>query len=97
MAFIKGISYYLPERIVSNGELLQSFPEWDVDKVAKKVGVNSRHLAAKDETAGDMAEQAARKLFAEYHISPLEIDFVLFVRKVQIIFCHLQHVSYNIG
>lgn len=78
MAFIKGISYYLPERIVSNGELLQNFPEWDVDKVAKKVGVNIRHLAAKDETAGDMAEQAARKLFAEYNISPLEIDFVLF-------------------
>lgn len=78
MAFIKGISYYLPERIVSNGELLQNFPEWDVDKVAKKVGVNIRHLAAKNETAGDMAEQAARKLFAEYNISPLEIDFVLF-------------------
>ena len=96
MAFIKGISYYLPERIVSNGELLQSFPEWDVDKVAKKVGVNSRHLAAKDETAGDMAEQAARKLFAEYHISPLEIDFVLFCTQSPDYFlpstaCVLQH------
>lgn len=96
MACIRGISYYLPERIVSNRELLQSFPEWDVDKVAKKVGVNSRHLAAEDETAGDMAEQAARKLFAEYNISPLEIDFVLFCTQSPDYFlpstaCVLQH------
>ena len=77
MAFIKGISYYLPERVVTNVELLKEFPEWSVDKVAAKVGVNSRHLAAEDETAGDMAEKAARKLFAEYSINPKTIDFVM--------------------
>ena len=77
MAFIKGISYYLPERVVTNEELLQEFPEWSVDKVAAKVGVNSRHLAAADETAGDMAEKAARKLFEEYNINPKDIDFLL--------------------
>lgn len=77
MAFIKGISYYLPERVVTNEELLQEFPEWSVDKVAAKVGVNSRHLAAPDETAGDMAEKAARKLFEEYSIDPKTIDFVM--------------------
>ncbi len=77
MAFIKGISYYLPERVVTNEELLKEFPEWSVDKVAAKVGVNSRHLAAEDETAGDMAEKAARKLFKEYSIDPKLIDFVM--------------------
>lgn len=77
MAFIKGISYYLPERIVTNEELLQEFPEWSVDKIAAKVGVNSRHIAAEKETAGDMAEKAARKLFAEYDVDPKNIDFVM--------------------
>lgn len=77
MAFIKGISYYLPERVVTNEELLQDFPEWSVDKVAAKVGVNNRHLAAENETAGDMAEKAARKLFDEYSIDPKTIDFVM--------------------
>lgn len=77
MAYIKGISYYLPERVVTNEELVQEFPEWSVDKVAAKVGVNSRHLADADETAGDMAEKAARKLFEEYNINPNEIDFLL--------------------
>lgn len=75
--YIKGISYYLPEQIVTNEDLVKDFPEWSVDKVAAKVGVYSRHLAAVNETAGDMAEKAARKLFDEYNISPKEIDFIM--------------------
>lgn len=96
MAYIKGISYYLPERVVTNEELLKEFPEWSVDKVAKKVGVNSRHLAAEDETAGDMAEKAARKLFEEYNVSPSDIDFVMLCTQSPDYFlpstaCILQH------
>ena len=77
MAYIKAISFYLPEKVVTNEELLKEFPEWSVDKVAQKVGVNSRHLADIDETAGDMAEKAARRLFEEYKIDPKSIDFVM--------------------
>lgn len=77
MAYIKAISYYLPERVVTNEELVKEFPEWSVEKVAQKVGVDSRHLAAIDETAGDMAEKAALRLFDEYHVDPKEIDFVM--------------------
>lgn len=77
MAFIKAISYYLPEKVVTNEELVKEFPEWSVEKVAQKVGVDSRHLAAEDETAGDMAEKAARKLFEEYQIDPKSIDFLM--------------------
>lgn len=96
MAYLKGISYYLPERVVTNEELLKEFPEWSVDKVAKKVGVNSRHLAAAEETAGDMAEKAARKLFEEYGISPKDIDFVMLCTQSPDYFlpstaCILQH------
>ena len=77
MAFIKAISYYLPDKVVTNEDLVKEFPEWSVDKVAQKVGVDSRHLAADNETAGDMAEKAARKLFEEYNISPKSIDFLM--------------------
>lgn len=76
-AFIKAISYSLPERVVTNEELVKEFPEWSVDKVAQKVGVDSRHLAAENETAGDMAEKAARRLFEEYNIDPQSIDFLM--------------------
>lgn len=75
--YIKAISYYLPFHTVTNEDLVKDFPEWSVDKVADKVGVNLRHLAAHDETAGDMAEQAAKKLFAEYNINPSKIDFLM--------------------
>ena len=77
MAYIKAISCYLPEKVMTNEELVKEFPEWSVDKVALKVGVNSRHLAATNETAGDMAEKAARRLFEEYKIDPKSIDFVM--------------------
>lgn len=77
MAYIKAISYYLPEKVVTNEELIREFPEWSVEKVAQKVGVDSRHLAAEEETAGDMAEKAARKLFEEYQIDPKSIDFLM--------------------
>ena len=77
MAYIKAISYYLPKKVVTNEDLVKEFPEWSVEKVAQKVGVDSRHLAAEKETAGDMAEKAARKLFEEYEIAPKTIDFLL--------------------
>lgn len=76
-AYIRAISYYLPERILTNEELAQEFPEWDVDKVYNKVGVRRRHLAAAGETAGDLAEKAARNLFEEYGVAPSEVDFLL--------------------
>ena len=76
-AFIKAVAYYLPKRVVTNEELVKQFPEWSVEKVAQKVGVDSRHLAAANETAGDMAEKAARHLFEEYNIDPQSIDFLM--------------------
>ena len=94
--FIKAISYYLPSQTLTNEELIKQFPEWSVEKVVKKVGVNERHIAAADETAGDMAFKAAQKLFAEYNISPETIDFVLFCTQSPDYFlpssaCILQH------
>jgi len=77
MSFIKAISYYLPEHVVTNEDLMCEFPEWSGDKVSKKVGVNCRHVAADGETAGDLAEKAARKLFKEYSINPCDIDFIM--------------------
>lgn len=76
-AYIKALSYYLPDKTISNEELVNEFPEWSVEKVADKVGVNVRHLAGVEETAGDMAEKAAKALFTEYSIDPKTIDFVL--------------------
>jgi len=76
-AYIKAISYYLPQKTVSNEQLAEEFPEWSVEKITSKIGVNQRHLAAEDETATDMAISAAKRLFDEHRIDKKTIDFVL--------------------
>jgi 3-oxoacyl-[acyl-carrier-protein] synthase-3 len=77
-AYIKAISYYLPEKELSNTQLSELFPEWHVEKIANKIGVDTRHIAADDEFASDMAVAAAEKLFAEHDIKPTDIDFILY-------------------
>ena len=76
-AYIKAISYYLPKQILSNEEINHQFPEWPTEKIAQKVGIVERHIAGKEETAGDMAQCAAEKLFAEHCIDRKDIDFVM--------------------
>jgi 3-oxoacyl-[acyl-carrier-protein] synthase-3 len=76
-AYIKAIEYYLPQRIVTNEELAQDFPEWSVEKIMDKVGIRKRHIAAEDETATDMAISAVQKLF-DKGIDKKAIDYVLF-------------------
>lgn len=78
-AYIRAIEYYLPERAVTNEELVQEFPEWSVDKIADKVGVNKRHIAAPDETSKDLAVKAAKKLFYNnVEIKKEDIDSYVF-------------------
>lgn len=76
-AFIKAISYYLPEKVLTNEELIKEFPEWTVEKVANKIGVTERRIAAENETSADLAVKAGLKLFKEHNIKPEEIDFVM--------------------
>lgn len=77
-AYIRKIAYYLPEHVVTNEDIVRDFPEWSVEKIASKVGVNERHVATLDETAVDMAVAAAEKLFKEGNIDRQDIDYVLF-------------------
>lgn len=76
-AFISAISYFLPETIVSNQDLVEQFPEWSVDKIAKKIGVMNRHTVKEGQCASDLAEQAAKQLFLEHGIDKDKVDFLL--------------------
>lgn len=75
-AYIKDIAYYLPDTILTNEQIAREFPEWSAEKVASKVGITERHIAAADETATDMAYQAAERLF-DQGVDRECIDFVL--------------------
>ncbi|WP_405369137.1 3-oxoacyl-ACP synthase III family protein [Nonlabens sp. Asnod2-A12] len=77
-SYINHISYYLPEKILTNEDLATEFPEWSVEKIAKKIGINERHIAGEDETSLDMGVKAANQLFEEYGVQADSIDYLLF-------------------
>ena len=78
-AFIKSISYYLPEQVFTNDDFFMAFPESIANKEnLSKIGVNKRHIASNTELASDLAVKSALKLFDEHQINPNDIDFLLF-------------------
>lgn len=76
-ACIGPIAVHLPERVETNAHLKAEYPGWDMDLIYEKTGIGSRHIAAPDECASDLAVQAAQKLFTEHDVDPQSIDFVL--------------------
>ncbi|MEM9368234.1 MAG: ketoacyl-ACP synthase III [Planctomycetota bacterium] len=71
------IAVHLPERVEHNDDLREQYPHWDLDLIAEKTGIRSRHIAAPGETSADLACHAAEALFAQGSATPDEIDFVL--------------------
>ena len=95
-AYIKDIAYYLPKTEVTNEAIVRDFPEWSVEKIALKVGVDKRHVAAEDETALNMAIKAAERLYQNENIKKEDIDFLLFCTqspdyKLPTSACIIQH------
>lgn len=77
-AFVKSIEYYLPENILTNSMLATEFPDWSVDKIQEKTGIEIRHIVTGQECASDIGVRAAEKLFASGICCREEIDYLLF-------------------
>ena len=71
------ISTYLPDSVLTNDELATLYPGWTADKIFEKTGIRERRISAENETAGDLGEKAAKKLFADHSVDPASIDFIL--------------------
>jgi 3-oxoacyl-[acyl-carrier-protein] synthase-3 len=77
-AYISAVEYTLPQRRVSNAELTEQHPQWKMDQVALRTGVENRYWCGPDETALDLAEAACRKLAARPGVDLAQVDAVLF-------------------
>lgn len=83
---IKGVSYYLPEKCVTNDELLSmistnSGSDACLDDLQKKLELNlaeTRYFRAKNETGVDMAETVARDCLKKAQLDPVDIDFIIY-------------------
>lgn len=75
---IMKIAYFFPEKEINNEELSTIYPEWTAERIYAKTGIASRHVASRGESALDLAERAAKKLFNSLGVCAEEIDFLLF-------------------
>lgn len=80
-AFIKYIDYYLPEKVLTNEDIVRQFPEWTVDKIEKKIGIKERHITVDGETASDLAVKAAECLIRKNNVDKSQIDYLIFVTQ----------------
>lgn len=76
-ASIVAVAGHLPAGRLTNQQLAQEYPDWSVEKIAEKTGIDSRPIAAAGETAVDLAVAAAQKLFATGACAAADIDYVL--------------------
>ncbi len=77
-AAIRALAYHLPEHELTNETLEQESPGLPAAKIAEKTGILTRHIAAPDECASDLAVRAAQKLFASGACTPDDVDYLLF-------------------
>ena len=76
-AFIKGIAYYFPKDCITNDDISKQHPEWSVEKISNKTGINQRRIVDNDTYASDLGVMASEKLFKDFKIDKSTIDFVL--------------------
>jgi 3-oxoacyl-[acyl-carrier-protein] synthase-3 len=74
---ILGLGGYLPERVVTNAELVKNFPELDEDYVYQVTGIRERRWAAADEKPSSMALQASLEAIRKSRVAVKDIDAVI--------------------
>lgn len=75
-SIITGTGSYLPEKILTNADLekmVDTTDEW----ITQRSGIKERHIAADNETTGEMAIHAARKAIEAANLTPEDIDGVI--------------------
>ena len=75
---ILGIAYHLPERVENNDDLQRENPDWRMDDIYAKSGIETRHIAAVGETASDLGYHAATQLLKRAVVGTEEIDYLLY-------------------
>jgi 3-oxoacyl-[acyl-carrier-protein] synthase III len=77
---ISEIAYHLPALVEGVDILKEDNPDWDIPKILDKTGIITRHIAAQDETAVDLAYAAGIKLL-NLSVNPDQIDLLILVTQ----------------
>jgi 3-oxoacyl-[acyl-carrier-protein] synthase-3 len=74
---ISAITYHLPDAVLTNAELARQFPDWSLEQIAAKTGIDERHVVDAETCSSDLAVKAAERLFRSGACNPSEVDFLL--------------------
>jgi 3-oxoacyl-(acyl-carrier-protein) synthase III len=72
-----GFGGYLPQRVVTNEELVENFPEITPEYIYQVTGIRQRRWAAADEKPSCMAYQAALEAIRKSGVATKDIDAVI--------------------
>ena len=70
------ISTYLPSKVITNSDLQVEFPDYNLNRLEKKIGIQERRICDENETPLDLAVKACEKLFLE--VDKDSIDFIIY-------------------
>jgi len=76
-AWIIDTTYFLPDILIDNEQINTEHPEWSVDKISVKTGIEKRWYAKDDQTSGDLAYLAAEQFFEKGIIEKSAVDFLI--------------------
>jgi len=76
-ATIVDVDFCCPVQRLTNEDLARDFPDWTIEKVNTKTGIQSRCIAKANECSSDLAVAAAKKLLDRVGCKPNSIDYVL--------------------
>jgi 3-oxoacyl-[acyl-carrier-protein] synthase III len=74
---ITGLGSYLPEKIVTNEDLIASGLETTSEWIYQKIGIRERRIAAPGEATSDMAIHAARRALDDAGITAADVDLII--------------------
>lgn len=104
-ARIEAIAYYLPTQIETNADIHQQHPDWSVDIIGRKTGIEQRHIAPKNEFSSDLAIQAVEQLIQESRLTLEKVDYLVVCTQtpdyaIPTTACIIQHrlgLSHHVG
>lgn len=79
---IIGISACVPKNISFNSELLNQYPNEEVDKIINNIGIKEKRFVDENISASDLCFKAADQLLNEMEIERSSIDMLIFLSQL---------------
>ena len=85
MVYINAISFHLPEKTLSNEDIVLDYRDYGGEEaitsesIFAQCGVRNRHICPLEDTSKDLGNLAAEELFTEWKVDREQLDYLIFV------------------